>query len=89
MDSPREGLRALRGLEGEPDYLAASRLAESLAWADLYLLSDLDRDTVDDLSIVPLDRPEEASRLAALSESYTVLSQGDRTHATVLDAKTP
>ncbi|MGE3821153.1 MAG: lactate racemase domain-containing protein [Isosphaeraceae bacterium] len=83
LESPREMLAALRGLEDSPDYLVARQFAASLAWADLYLHSDLDRDVVEEFSIVPLDRPEEAARLAALSGSCIVVSQGDRTHASV------
>lgn len=85
VDDPRGGLAALRGHEADPDYPAALRLVRALAWADVYLLSALDADAVDDLSIVGLERPEEARRLVAASESCLVVSQADRTAARAAD----
>ena len=54
-----------------------------LAWADVYLLSGLDREIVEDLSMVPLDHVDEARRLVAKSPSVIVVSQADLTRATV------
>lgn len=82
LDDPIRGARqALKGAEAEPDYLAALRIAEALAWADVYLLSDLDDDAVDDLAMIPLSRPEEARRLVQASPSCIVVSRAERTKA--------
>lgn len=81
----RGATSALRGLESEPDYSAALTVARVLDWADIYLLSQLDADDVEGLSMVPLDRPEEVRRLAAVSVSCTVLSHAERTQGRVLD----
>ena len=80
-DLARPGLSALRGAEGEPDAPAARQLARALAWADIYLSSELGEDAVDDLGMIPLGRPEEARRLAAAADSCLFLSQAERTRA--------
>lgn len=79
----KEAATALRGHEADADSVAGRRLARVLAWADVYLLSGLDRETVGDLSMVPLDRADEARRLADRSSSVLVVSQADLTRATV------
>lgn len=68
----------LRGCEADPDSLLGRTLARILAWADVYLLSRLDPDVVEDLSMVVLDRPEEARRLAERSSSCLVVDRADR-----------
>jgi hypothetical protein len=85
VDDPRVGPSALRGHEADGDYAAARRLAQALAWADVYLLSALDRDDVEGLSMVALDRPEEARRLVAVSGSCLVVSHADLARAVVVD----
>ena len=71
--------RALRGFESDPDSVAARRLARVVSWADVYLLSGLDRDLVEDLSMIPLGRPEEARRLVERSATSTFLSRAELT----------
>jgi hypothetical protein len=77
------GLAALRGHEADPDFLAARQLARATSWADVYLLSGLGSDIVEDLSMIYLDRPEEARPLVARSRSAIVVSQADLTRAAV------
>jgi hypothetical protein len=83
VDDPRAGLEALKNQESLPDYAAARQVAQALAWADVYLLSALGDDAVDDLSMIALDRPEDARRLAALCDSCLVVSQADQVRARV------
>jgi lactate racemase len=85
VDDPRAALARLKGNEGEADSTAASQIAHALAWADVYLLSNLGGDLVEELSMIPLDRPEEARRLAASSGSCLVVSQADVGHSAVVD----
>jgi hypothetical protein len=85
VDDPRNGSSALRGLEAEPDYPAAQLLARALAWADVYLLSGLGPDAVEELSIIPLEKPDEARRLVTTSSSCLVVSQAELTLADVAD----
>ena len=75
---------AIRKHESDPDHATAVSLAESLAWADVYLLSGFDSSDVDDLGMIPLDRPIEAQRLAALCGSCHVVSDADLVRAEVM-----
>lgn len=74
---PRLGARALKGREDDEDYTVAVRLNQVLAWADVYLLSALDPDLVEELSMVPLAKAGEAARLAAGSHSCIALSRAE------------
>ncbi|SIN80513.1 protein of unknown function [Singulisphaera sp. GP187] len=85
VDNPRVALKALRGHEADLDYSAARSLASALAWADVYLLSGLKPDDVEDLAMVPLERAEEARRLVSASRSCLFLSQAELTSTEVLD----
>jgi hypothetical protein len=77
LDDPRLAPAVLKGHESESDYPTACRVAEALAWADVYLLSDLGSDLVESLSMIPLERPDEVRRLAAKCGSCLVMSQAD------------
>ncbi|ODT99936.1 MAG: hypothetical protein ABS79_03965 [Planctomycetes bacterium SCN 63-9] len=74
---PRRGTAALKSAERDEDYAIALRLNRAMAWADLYLLSDLDSQMVEDLSAFPLERADAVNRLVAVSRSCTFLSQAD------------
>ena len=80
-ENPRSALTRLRGHEADPDYLAARRIAEAAALADIYLYSALDPDVVEDLAMIPLDRPEEARKLAAAAPTCLLIAHADRTRA--------
>jgi nickel-dependent lactate racemase len=82
-DEPRNALAALCGQEGTDDYLTARRLAQALAWADLFVYSALEPQVVEDLSLVPLERPEQARRIVAHSGSSLFVSQAELTRAEV------
>jgi lactate racemase len=82
-EDPKQRAAALRGHEGDDDFLAAHRLARALAWADVFVLSGLEPDVLDDLSMVALDNPEQARRLVAKSGSCSFVSQAERTWALV------
>ena len=85
VGDPRTGPSALRGREAAPDYPAALQLARALAWADVYLLSALDREVAEDLSMIVLDRAEEARRLVTSSPSCLFVSFADQVQADVAD----
>ncbi len=82
---PRVGPSALRGHESDRDFAVARQVAQALAWADVYLLSRLGSNDVEDLSMIPLDRPEEARRLANVSGSCLLVSHADLARAIVAD----
>ena len=80
---PKHAAAALRGHDADPDSVAGRRLARVLAWADVYLYSGIDRQVVEDLSMVPFDHPGDARRLLARSSSCLLVSHADLTRATV------
>jgi len=82
---PRLGAKALKGHESDPDFELAIRLNKALAWADVYLLSALDSQIVEDLSMVPLEKPGEAARLVSNSHSTIFLSQANLARVSVAD----
>ncbi len=84
-DDPRDAAAALRGHEDDDDYPIAQRIARASAWADLFVASALDPQVLEDLSIVPMEHPEQARRLAASSGSLAFVGQADLTRAIVLD----
>jgi lactate racemase len=84
-EDPRDAVGALRGHEDDDDYPIAHRIARASAWADLFVASALDAEVLEDLSIVPLERPEQARRLAAGSGSVAFVSHAEFTRAAVLD----
>jgi lactate racemase len=83
VDDPKNGIAALRGHEGDDDYLIARRLSHALGWADVFLHSRLDRDLAESLSVCALERPEQARRLVERSGSCLFLSQAELAHAAV------
>jgi lactate racemase len=84
-DDPQKRAAALRGHEGDDDYLAARKVAQALAWADVFVLSELGPELVEDLSLIALEHPEQARRLVAKSGSCSFVSQAELTRASVLE----
>ncbi len=80
---PKNAPAALRGHDSDPDSVAGRRLARVLAWADVYLHSGIDRQVVEDLSMVPIDHLDDARRLVARSSSCLLVSHADLTRGTV------
>lgn len=52
---------------------------KALAWADIYLATSAEPEDVEELGLIPLDRPEQAGKLAAMAPSFVTISQVDRT----------
>ncbi len=82
-EDTRRAFAALRGHDDDPDSVAGRRLAQVLEWADVYLLSRLDRQVVEDLSMVPLERSDDVRRLVARSGSCLMVSHANLTRAVV------
>jgi hypothetical protein len=76
----------LRGHEQDDDYRIASRIVHAASWADVFLHSRLPRELVEDLSMMPLEKPEQAHRLVAQGSSAVFLSHADWTRVDVQDA---
>lgn len=77
--------RLLRGHESDPDYSLARGLLDVLDWADVSLLSRLDPDAVENLGMIPFDRPEEGARLASRFGSCHLVGRAERVFAEVRD----
>ncbi len=82
---PKNAPAALRGHDADPDSVAGRRLARVLAWADVYLYSRLDRQVVEDLSMVPIDHLDDARRLLARSSSCLLVGHAELTRGTARD----
>jgi nickel-dependent lactate racemase len=61
-DNPREALRPLRDMQ-PADFLAASQFARATDWADVYWLSRMPGEAVEELFCLPLDEVREVERL--------------------------
>jgi hypothetical protein len=85
----KQGASALIGHEGDDDFLLARRIVEAVSWADVFLLSHLGRDLADELGLIALDDPAQASRLVAKSGSCTIVSQAELTGAFVSENGKP
>lgn len=85
VEDPKNAAVALRGHEDFDDYRVARRLARALAWADLFVYSALEPQVLEDLSIVALERPEQARRLVSNSGSISFISRAELTLVEVED----
>jgi nickel-dependent lactate racemase len=81
----KEARAALRGHDDDPDSITGRQLARVLSWADVYLLSGLDRQTTEDLLMIPLERAEDARRLVGRSGTCLVIGRAEWTRATARD----
>lgn len=84
LEDMKQAPAALKAHDDDADSVAGRRLARVLSWADVYLLSGLDRQVVEDLSMVHLERPDEARRLVARSNSCIVVNRAELTRASVV-----
>jgi nickel-dependent lactate racemase len=80
-DTPAEALALLKE-QHPPDRAAAFQWAESARHANLYLLSRLPGDLVEELFAVPLDNPHQVERMVG-DAPYLYLHDADRTLAVV------
>ena len=69
----------LEGVAGEADLESAKRLAEALAWADLYLWSGFDPELVESLGLIPITHLRQVERLVASAQDVSLVSHAERT----------
>jgi nickel-dependent lactate racemase len=81
--SPRDALKPLRD-KAPPDLLTATRIAKGIDWANVYLLSRLDPQLVEDLCMIPLENPGEAARLIEGDERCAIIGGAQHTSAEVI-----
>jgi nickel-dependent lactate racemase len=84
-DNPRDAIQPLRS-QSPRDLVAATQLAGAVDWADVYLLSKLASDLVEELFMVPLETPAEAARLLAGQETCLFLDSAQHTYGEIRDS---
>ena len=70
------GPALLHGHQKDDDFHIALRIADAVAWADVFLYSGMDRELVEDLSMAALEKPDQGRRLVAQCRSATFVSAG-------------
>jgi nickel-dependent lactate racemase len=83
---PRDAMRPLRE-QSPPDLGTATALARAVEWANVYLLSRLDPDLVEDMFMVPLANTEEVQRLIAGEESIAIIASGQHVCSEPLESR--
>jgi hypothetical protein len=83
-EDPTDGLRPLRKAAPE-DLIPATELAEAVDWADVYLLSRLDSDLVEDLFMVPVESEAEVKRLLGLEDQVLFLASAQHAFGRIKD----
>ncbi len=81
-ETARDAFKPLR-LETPPDLIESTQLAHAVDWANVYLLSHMPDDVVEDLFIIPLESGNEVERLLATAESCVFLSSAQNTYGWV------
>jgi nickel-dependent lactate racemase len=77
---PKDAIKPLR--ERHPvDLIPATQIAQALDWANVYLLSRLPGDAVEDLCMVPLNDKSEAERLIEGTDDCIVIGAAQYVHA--------
>lgn len=84
-ETPGDAIQPLRTFFS-PDLIPATQLAAAADWADVYLLSKLDGDIVEDLFMTPLANGEEAARLLQGDETCLFLPSAQHTFGRVRQA---
>ena len=81
-ESPRDALLPLRQ-DAPADLVPATQLASAVDWADVYLLSELENDIVEDLFLIPLENEQEVQRLLNVGGSCLFLGGAQHTFGRV------
>jgi nickel-dependent lactate racemase len=84
-ETPSDAIQPLRTFL-PPDLTPATQLAAAADWADVYLLSKLDGDVVEELFMTPLANGEEAARLLQGNETCLFLPSAQHTFGRVRQA---
>lgn len=82
--APRDALQPLR-TAAPPDLISATQLAHAIDWTNVYLLSKLDPQLVEDLFMIPLASVDEAQRLISGNEPCAIVGGAQHTSVRLLD----
>ena len=81
-ETPGEAIKPLRTL-APPDLIAATHLANAADWANLYLISNLESDLVEELFFIPLESETEITRILSGDEACAFLSSAQNTYGEI------
>lgn len=85
-ETAADAIKPLR-VEAPVDLIPATQIAAVVRWADVYLLSQLDGDLVQELFMFPLDNTEEAVKLIEQSEgSVALINHAQHVHGRIADS---
>lgn len=70
--TPRAAIQPLRAL-APGDLLSATQLASAADWAQVYLLTQLDPNLIEELHCIPLEQPQEMERLLSMAEECVLI----------------
>jgi len=83
VETPADALKPLR-LGTPEDIIAATQIAAAVQWANVYLLSDLDENVVDDVFMFPLGEVSEAIKLIENTPGkVTLIEDAHNVHARI------
>lgn len=82
--APRDALPLLKAA-APPDLLSATRLAQGIDWTNVYILSRLPSQLIEDLFMIPLGDEDEARRLIDGDESCAVIGGAQHTSVRLRD----
>jgi len=83
FDDPVEAARIVRDRAAATDRIAALQWLEAARHADLYLLSAMPDDVAEELFATPMQKPQQAQKLAAAADSVLVIEDADKALAVV------
>lgn len=78
--TPAEAIQLLRK-QPPPDYLSAMQLARAVDWANVYLLSQLPAEQVEEMFMIPLAAPDEVLKLLTGDDTVIVIESGQKVFA--------
>jgi hypothetical protein len=82
--APRDALQPLR-TAAPPDLISATQLAHAIDWTNVYLLSRLEPQLVEDLCMIPLGSEDEALRLIAGDDPCAIVAGAQHTSVRLLE----
>lgn len=77
---PKDALKLIREA-APPDHRAATQIARATDWANVYLLSELAAEDVEDLFMIPVSTPAEAAKLLTGDETTIVIESAQNVFA--------
>lgn len=78
--NPHEAINPIAA-SSPPDYLAATRISKAAEWANIYLLSQLPAEQIEDLFLIPLANETEAEKLLTGDDTKIIIESAQNVFA--------